>query len=57
MDNNNCSIESRKGISHVAVSFDESLVYVTEVQGSLLCFDRGFGEKKFEIGEIRVGEV
>ena len=45
MDNNNCSIESRKGISHVAVSFDESLVYVNEVQGSLLCFDRASGEK------------
>jgi WD40 repeat protein len=30
----------KKGISHIALSFDESLIYVTEVQGSLLCFDR-----------------
>ena len=43
----------KKGISHVAVSFDESLVYVTEVQGSLLCFDRTTGEKKFEINDIK----
>ena len=43
----------KKGISHVAVSFDESLVYVTEVQGSLLCFDRVSGEKKFEINDIK----
>ena len=43
----------KKGISHVAVSFDESLVYATEVQGSLLCFDRASGEKKFEISDIK----
>jgi WD40 repeat protein len=45
--------KDKKGISHVAVSFDESLVYVTEVQGSLLCFDRASGEKKFEISDIK----
>ena len=43
----------KKGISHIALSFDESLVYVTEVQGSLLCFDRASGEKKFEISDIK----
>ena len=51
MDNNNCTIESKKGISHVAVSFDESLVYVNEVQGSLLCFDRASGEKSSKQGK------
>ena len=45
--------KEKKGISHVAVSFDESLVYATEVQGSLLCFDRASGEKKFEINDIK----
>ena len=43
----------KKGISQIAVSFDESLVYLTEVQGSLLCFDRASGEKKFEISDIK----
>ena len=43
----------KKGISQIAVSFDESLIYVTEVQGSLLCFDRASGEKKFEINDIK----
>ena len=43
----------KKGISQLAVSFDESLVYITEVQGSLLCFDRASGEKKFEINDIK----
>ena len=35
----------KKGISYVAVSFDESLVYITEVQGNLLCFNRAEGKK------------
>ena len=43
----------KKGISHIKVSCDESLVYITEVQGNLLCFDRASGEKKFEIEEIK----
>ena len=43
----------KKGITQIALSFDESLVYVTEVQGSLLCFDRASGEKKFEIKDIK----
>ncbi len=30
---------NKKYVSHVSVSFVESLVYVTEGQGSLLCFD------------------
>ena len=42
----------RKGISQIALSFDESLVYVTEVQGAFLCFDRASGEKKYEIKDI-----
>ena len=45
--------KDKKGISNLALSFDESLVYVTEVQGSLLCFDRATGEKKFEISDIK----
>ena len=45
--------KEKKGISHIALSFDESLVYVTEVQGSLLCFERVSGEKKFEIEDIK----
>ena len=45
--------KEKKGISHIALSFDESLIYVTEVQGSLLCFDRVSGEKKFEIDDIK----
>ena len=45
--------KEKRGISHIAVSFDEYLVYVTEVQGSLLCFDRVSGEKKFEISDIK----
>jgi WD40 repeat protein len=43
----------KKGISQIAVSFDETLIYLTEVQGSLLCFDRATGEKKFEISDIK----
>ena len=43
----------KKGISHIALSFDESLIYVTEVQGNLLCFDRVSGEKKYEIEDIK----
>jgi len=42
----------KKGISHIALSFDESNVYVAEVQGSLLCFDY-FGEKRFELKDIK----
>ena len=45
--------KEKKGISHIALSFDESLVYITEVQGNLLCFDRASGEKKFEIEDIK----
>ena len=45
--------KEKRGISHIALSFDESLVYVTEVQGSLLCFDRASGEKKFELSDIK----
>jgi len=45
--------KDKKGISNIALSFDESLVYVTEVQGSLLCFDRVSGEKKFELSDIK----
>ena len=45
--------KEKKGISHIAISLDESLVYVTEVQGSFLCFDRVSGEKKFEIEDIK----
>ena len=45
--------KEKKGISHIALSLDESLVYVTEVQGSFLCFDRASGEKKFEIEDIK----
>ena len=43
----------KKGISHIALSLDESLIYVTEVQGSFLCFDRVSGEKKYEIDDIK----
>ena len=43
----------KKGISHIKLSFDESLIYITEVQGNLLCFDRVSGEKKFEIEDIK----
>ena len=42
----------KKGISNIAISFDESLVYVSEVQGAFLCFDRASGEKKYEIKDI-----
>ena len=45
--------KEKRGISHIALSFDESLVYITEVQGNLLCFDRVSGEKKFEIEDIK----
>ena len=45
--------KEKRGISHIALSFDESLVYVTEVQGNLLCFDRVSGEKKYEIEDIK----
>ena len=45
--------KDKKSISHIAVSFDETLVYVAEAQGSLLCFDRATGEKKFEISDIK----
>jgi WD40 repeat protein len=45
--------KEKKGISHIALSFDESLVYVTEVQGNFLCFDRVSGEKKYEIEDIK----
>ena len=45
--------KDKKSISNIAVSFDESLVYVMEVQGSFLCFDRVSGEKKFEIEDIK----
>ena len=45
--------KDKKSVSHIAVSFDESLVYVMEVQGSFLCFDRVSGEKKFEIEDIK----
>jgi WD40 repeat protein len=45
--------KEKKGISHIALSLDESLVYITEVQGNLLCFDRASGEKKFEIEDIK----
>ena len=45
--------KDKKGISNIALSFDESLIYVTEVQGSLLCFDRVSGEKKFELSDIK----
>ena len=45
--------KDKKGISQLALSFDESLVYVTEVQGSLLCFDRATGQKKFELSDIK----
>ena len=45
--------KDKKGISNIGLSFDESLVYVTEVQGSLLCFDRVSGEKKFELSDIK----
>ena len=48
-----CGGNEKKAISHIAVSFDESLIYVTETQGSFLCFDRTSGEKKFEIGDIK----
>jgi len=43
----------KKGISQITLSFDESLVYITETQGSLLSFDRKSGEKKFEISDIK----
>lgn len=43
----------KKAISQIALSFDESLVYATEAQGSLLCFDRATGEKKFELKDIK----
>ena len=43
----------KKAVSHLAVSFDESLVYATETQGSVLCFDRATGEKKFEISDVK----
>ena len=45
--------KEKKAISHVAVSFDESLVYIAESQGSLLCFDRAEGKKKFELTDIK----
>lgn len=45
--------KDKKSITHIALSFDESLVYVAEAQGSLLCFDRATGEKKFEISDIK----
>ena len=45
--------KEKKAISHIALSCDESLIYITEVQGSLLCFDRASGEKKFEIEDIK----
>ena len=48
-----CGGNEKKAISHIAVSFDESLIYVTETQGSFLCFDRTSGEKKFEIEDIK----
>ena len=48
-----CGGNDKKGISNIAVSFDETLIYITEVQGSLLCFDRASGEKKFEISDIK----
>ena len=45
--------KDKKAISHIAVSFDESLVYVAEAQGSLLCFDRVSGTIKFECKDIK----
>ena len=45
--------KEKKAITHVAVSFDESLVYIAEAQGSLLCFDRAEAKKKFEITDIK----
>ena len=45
--------KDKKSISHIALSFDESLVYVAEAQGSFLCFDRASGQKKFEISDIK----
>ena len=48
--------KEKKGISHIALSFDESLVYITEVQGNLLCFDRVSGETKI-LFKIKEGKV
>ena len=45
--------KEKKAISHIAVSFEESFVYVAEAQGSLLCFERESGKKKFEINDVK----
>lgn len=45
--------KEKKNIAHIALSADESLIYIEEAQGSFLCFERATGAKKFEIADIK----